>query len=228
MITPKAYVEEIRKALSVYSNKERSKDQKAYMRDQFEFLGLTATQRRTAQKPFLKKGELPNFDDIPDLIRELWKQPEREFQYFGQELLAKYKRKLSPEDLLLLEFMITYKSWWDTVDFIASHLVGSLFASFPAMRVSSCDKWFESQNIWLQRTTLLFQLKYKEQLDTELLSIQIDRLAQSEEFFIRKAIGWTLREYSKTNPDWVLEFVDQRPGLSNLSRREALRLMQAV
>ena len=94
--------------------------------------------------------------------------------------------------------------------------------------VSSCDKWFESQNIWLQRTSLLFQLKYKEQLDTELLSIQIDRLAQSEEVFIRKAIGWTLREYSKTNPDWVLEFVDQRPGLSNLSRREALRLMQAV
>ncbi|PQB05291.1 DNA alkylation repair protein [Aureitalea marina] len=220
----RAYVEPVREVLNAQSNPDRAKGQTAYMRNQFEFFGLTAGERRKALAPFLNKNTLPEKSDLHQLVHRLWKEPQREFQYFGQELVAKFKRHLDLSDIPLLEFMITHKSWWDTVDFIATHLVGIVLANYPKARGKLCDNWFESGNIWLQRTGLLFQLKYKDLLDTELLSRQIDRLKDSKEFFIRKAIGWILREYSKTNPNWVRQFVSDRPELSNLSRREALRL----
>ena len=219
------YVEVIRQALSRESDSERAKGQAAYMRDQFEFFGLTAGERRIILAPFLQKSALPTKLEVIDLIPKLWKEPQREFQYFGQELFGKYKRHLELSDIPVLEFMISHKSWWDTVDYIAAHLVGAVLSKYPDSRSGCCDTWFDSGNIWLQRTTLLFQLKYKSELDQDLLRKQIDRLTGSQEFFIRKAIGWILREYSKTNPNWVRQFVSDRPELSNLSRREALRLI---
>lgn len=118
--------------------------------------------------------------------------------------------------------MITHKSWWDTIDFIASNLVGAYFKHFPEVKVNTIKKWLASENIWKQRTALLFQLKYKDQLDTSLLKYIIISLLGSDEFFINKAIGWILREYSKTNPEWVLSFTAENK-LDKLSQREALK-----
>ena len=120
--------------------------------------------------------------------------------------------------------MITHKSWWDTVDFIAANLVGPYFKSFPGQREKITGKWLSSNNMWLQRSVLLFQLKYKDSLDTDFLADTIHSLTGSEEFFINKAIGWILREYSKTNPQWVRQFV-QATSLHPLSKREGLRLI---
>lgn len=198
--------------------------QKAYMRNQFEYYGLKANERRKIQKPFLVKAYLPKKENVQALVIFFWNKPQRDFQYFGQELAFKYVKYLEKEDIALFEYMVIHKSWWDTVDFIAIKLMGAYFKKFPKQRRVYVEKWLESGNIWLQRSALLFQLKYKEDLDTELLSDTINSLLGSKEFFINKAIGWVLREYSRTNPKWVVDF-SNRTELNSLSKREALRLL---
>ncbi|MGB6269221.1 MAG: DNA alkylation repair protein, partial [Olleya sp.] len=142
-----------------------------------------------------------------------------------QELAFKYIKTLDKNDITLFEFMVANKSWWDTVDFIAVKLIGAYFKVFPDSRKVYIDKWLTSNNIWLQRSALLFQLKYKEAIDEELLAYTINHLLDTKEFFINKAIGWILREYSRTNPEWVLDFVN-KTDLNNLSKKEALRLIK--
>lgn len=205
-------------------NPQTALEQKAYMRNQFEYFGLKTQDRRKIQKPFLQKEYLPNKTDLIPLLQQLWKQPQREFQYFAQELLQKYLKNMEEQDLKIMEYMVINKSWWDTVDAIATKPMGVYFQSFPEKRISITDRWIESQNIWLQRCSLIFQLKYKKELDNELLSSCIKRLLGTKEFFINKAIGWILREYSRTNPQWVQDFA-AKTNLSPLSRREALRLL---
>lgn len=196
--------------------------QKAYMRNQFDFYGVKTPGRRRIQKEFFKKNWLPSKNELPKLVRKLWELPERELQYLGQELARKYVRHIEEDDIMLYEYMILHKSWWDTVDFIAANLVGAYFKAYPQKRDMITQKWMVSNNIWLQRSCLLFQLKYKETLDTIFLEKTINSLLGSQEFFINKAIGWVLREYSKTNKEWVLQFVAKTP-MSSLSAREALR-----
>ena len=202
-----------------------AEQQMAYMRNQFKCFGLKTPLRRELQKPFLVKVYLPEKGEVADLVSELWGRPQREFQYFGQELAFKYVKVQERDDVVLYEYMITHKSWWDTVDFIAVKLLGTYFKKFPEQRNIYVRKWLESNNIWLQRSALLFQLKYKSEMDRELLRTTIVSLLGSKEFFINKAIGWVLREYSRTNPKWVLEFANSIQ-LNNLSRREALRLIK--
>lgn len=199
--------------------------QKAYMRDQFEYYGIKSPERRVIQKPFLIKEFLPPKSELNKIVRELWNKPQRDFQYFGQELLFKYVKKLDLDDIHLLEFMVTNKSWWDTIDFIAYKLIGGYFKLYPDQIKIVVERWINSGNIWLQRSALLFQLKYKEDLNRDLLADIINSLTGSNEFFINKAIGWVLREYSRTDSDWVIEFAE-KTDLSSLSKREALRLLK--
>jgi 3-methyladenine DNA glycosylase AlkD len=206
------------------ADKTNANGQKAYMRHQFEFYGIKAAKRREIQKPFLTKGNLPEKTEIRHLVKALWTKPQRDFQYVGQELVFKYIKQFEKKDIELLAYMVTHKSWWDTVDYIAANLVGAYFKIYPKEIKNTISKWLASNNIWLQRSALLFQIKYKEELDTVLLSNIITHLLGSKEFFINKAIGWILREYSKTNPKWVLEFT-KRTNLDELSRREGLRLI---
>ena len=145
-------------------------------------------------------------------------------QYFSLDLLSKYSRISLKEWIDLYEELLTKKSWWDTVDGLAASQVGGHFEKFPELIEPYTDKWMASDNIWLQRTCLIFQLKYKDQTDFELMKSFIRSLAPSNEFFIRKSIGWALRQYGKFHPDKVIKFVESQP-MSNLSRREALRLM---
>jgi 3-methyladenine DNA glycosylase AlkD len=199
--------------------------QKTYMRHQFDYYGVKTPTRREIQRKLFKKDMLPPKHDLHKLVTSLWNLPQRENQYVAQELARKYIRNIEEDDLLLYEYMITHKAWWDTVDFIADNLVGTYFKAFPNKRDDITKKWMASNNIWLQRTTLLFQLKYKMTLDTEFLSKTINSLLGSKEFFINKAIGWVLREYSKTNKEWVLNFV-ANSSLHSLSKREAFRLIK--
>ena len=205
--------------------KRQALEQKAYMRHQFQFYGLIATARREIQKPFFIKEYLPQKSEIEHIIKTLWEKPQREYQLFAQELAFKYVKQLELKDINLFEFMVTNKSWWDTVDFIANKLMGEYFKTFPNKKEKYVTKWLKSNNMWLQRSALLFQLKYKNKIDTVLLSSTINSLLNSKEFFINKAIGWVLREYSRTNPNWVIEFVNNTE-LSTLSKKEALRLLK--
>jgi len=210
--------------LALHVNPKIALEQKAYMRNQFEFYGIKSTERREIQKPFFIKEFLPKKDELENIVKLLWEKPQRDYQYFSQELAFKYVKQLEKKDIELFEYMVTHKSWWDTVDFIAANLMGAYFKKYPEQINVTIKKWLNSNNIWLQRSALLFQLKYKENLDTVLLASTINSLLGSKEFFINKAIGWILREFSKTNPKWVLEFAG-KTALSSLSRKEALRLI---
>ena len=199
-------------------------NQEAYLQNQFELYGLPTPLRKEIQKPFLLKENLPNKKELPHIITELWSKPQREFQYFAIDLNRKYLKKIEFQDIELFELMITNKSWWDTVDLIATNLVGGYFKLFPEQIIPVTKKWMNSDNMWLQRTCLIFQLKYKEEIDTDLLTDYILQLKDTKEFFINKAIGWILREYTRKNPEWVIDFVNKYE-LSNLSKREALKLI---
>jgi len=120
--------------------------------------------------------------------------------------------------------MVINKSWWDTIDFLSPKIVGEYFKLYPETIENQIEKWIHSNNMWLQRSCLIFQLKYKETLNTQLLTHIIQSLLCSKEFFINKAIGWILREYSKTNPQWVIKFVHTNT-LNTLSKREALKFI---
>ncbi len=219
------FIKKIELEFIKHADPEIAAGQKAYMKNRFEFYGIKTPVRREIQKPFLQKQSLPPKNKVVSIIQILWKKPEREYQYFAQELAQKYNRQLEIADINLFEYMITHKSWWDTVDLIATKLVGKYLTVFPERRNKIIVKWIYSGNIWLQRTTLLYQLHYKEKLDKEFLAYIINSLSGSEEFFINKAIGWILREYSKTNPDWVTSFT-QEAELNSLSRKEALKLIK--
>ncbi len=219
------YIETLKDSFKEHKNLEISIGQAAYMKHHFEFYGLKSEVRRQLQKPFLDKDFLPIKENLQNIVETMWNLSQREFQYFGQELFFKYVKTFNEKDIVILEYMITHKSWWDTVDFIAVNLVGNYFKTFPQNRNATIKSWLESENIWLKRSAILFQLKYKNNTDTLFLSQVIQHNLGSKEFFINKAIGWALREYSKTNPEWVINFTDQHE-LNNLSCREALRLLK--
>src|SRR5699024_1198023 len=146
-------------------------------------------------------------------------------QSIALELLNQETKRFKQKDIELLEYLVTNKSWWDTVDWVASKHIGHYFQLYPENKKVITNKWIGSDNIWLQRTALLFQLKYKTLTDEELLYNHINQCLESDEFFIKKAIGWALREYSKTNPKSVLMYVD-RTTLSKLSKTEALKAIK--
>ncbi|GAB5474128.1 MAG: DNA alkylation repair protein [Maribacter sp.] len=219
-----AYLETLRSEFEANADTNIAMQQKAYLKGLFSCYGMKTPLRRKVQQPFLEQEHLPPKETMEHLVRVLWNLPEREYHYFAQELALKYKKYLALEDISLFEFMITHNSWWDTVDFIATKLIKAYFHKFPEQRNVYIKKWLSSGNIWLQRSCLLFQLLEKEKTDVPLLKRIITSLLGSKEFFINKAIGWALRDYSRTDPDWVSHFVETH-GLHPLSRREALKLI---
>jgi 3-methyladenine DNA glycosylase AlkD len=186
------------------------------------FYGIGKPVRAEIVKPYFPELKGLGGTELEEAARWCWKQPMREFQYFGMELLYR-NRKLWDEGIIhLLEELVVTKSWWDTVDYIADKLVGNYFLTWKKEKKSYAAKWSAHENMWLNRTALLFQLKYKDKTDTELLFKLIRAHTHSNEFFIRKAIGWALRQYSYTDPEAVREFVN-KTDLKPLSRKEAMK-----
>ena len=218
------FLEVLKDEFSHNFDEEIASQQKAYLKDKFEFFGLKAGLRREVTKPFLQKEHLPSKDELTPLIKQLWQLPEREYHHFAMDLLLKYTSQYAKEDIVLFEYLVLNNSWWDTVDMIATKMMGAYFKKIPESREEYVEKWLQSGNIWLQRCAVLFQLKYKSELDTGLLSYAIESLLGSKEFFINKAIGWVLREYTRTDAQWVIDFCDTHK-LHALSRKEALRLL---
>jgi 3-methyladenine DNA glycosylase AlkD len=198
--------EELIKTLYRSADPERAVPMAAYMKNKFPFLGIAKPQRAALASPFIRQAIRTAAADWPFIFR-LWALPEREFQYCAVDHLLALKDTLSQADIDNVAELITAKSWWDTVDSLAAVVVGALCAKYSGLVVSHILPWSASPNIWLARTAILFQLKYKEKTDRELLGRIIANNAGSKEFFISKAIGWALREYSKTDPAWVKAFI---------------------
>lgn len=194
----------------------------AYMKGHFPFFGIKAPIRRALQKEHWEEVGMPDLEELPGLVCSAFAQPQREFHYAALDLLVKQARKLGLQHLPLVEEAILTKSWWDTVDTLAVHVAGTILKRHPGAMEEWNGRWAKSANMWLNRTAILFQNRWKDDTDRFLLFTNIDRHAGSKEFFIRKAIGWSLRELGKTDPGAVLAFVQGR-RLAPLSEREALR-----
>ena len=197
---------------------------KQYMKNRFEFYGIKSPKRKDLIRIFLKKYGLPPKNISESVVKILWNYPYRECQYAALDILERCVKKEQIRNIKLYEELITSKSWWDTVDWLATRVVGVHLHKFPNDIMSIHKRWMDSDNMWLQRVCLLFQLKYKSETDTKLLFSTIKQLSHSKEFFIQKAIGWSLREYSKTDVDAVRTFV-ACATLAPLSVREGMRLI---
>lgn len=196
---------------------------KAYLRNQFEFVGIKTPLRRALKMAIFKKYSFTSEADLISCAKELWELPEREYQYVAIELVAKHKKLWTINIISFFEYLVTTKSWWDSVDTIFTLQLGPYFKLYPQQIPIYTERWNKTaDNFWLQRCSIMFQKAYKSTTDTALLSKYILHCSNSKEFFIQKAIGWALREYARTNPVWVKEFVENNT-LAPLSRREALK-----
>ncbi len=203
---------------------ENAFNQKKYMKNLFDFYGMKSPERRPLFRQHWREFGAPEIENIEEFVEICWAKKERDWQYFAMETMFKIRKQWTPDMLDVWEYMITHKSWWDTVDYMASNLVGTWLQKYPEQTSLVSNKWNNSDNIWLIRTSILFQLKYKGKTDMELLFKNIRPHVYSNEFFIQKAIGWALREYGKTNPDAVVQFC-RETQLKPLSKREALRII---
>lgn len=202
---------------------ERAGPMRAYMRDQFPFLGITAPLQKVLARQVLAGLPRPAEADLRAVALGCWALPEREYQYFACGWLRRHARVCSAGFLDTARHLLVHRSWWDTVDTLAAHLVGPLVAVHPAL-VSTMDSWATDGNPWLVRTALLHQLTYREATDATRLFRYCTAQAGHPDFFVRKAIGWALREYAKTAPAAVRGYVHAHESrLSALSVREALR-----
>lgn len=219
------YVVEMKKLFESNADPAAAGPMKAYMRDQFEFLGIKSKPNGELQRQFYAEHGLPAVEELDAVLRDLWALPQREFQYAAVGLLSKMQKTLPPDFVQTMEYLIVTKSWWDTVDSLAAHLVGAHFKRCPEVRQAVLPEWRASDNFWLRRTCLLFQLDYKNETDFDLLKDIIRENLGSREFFINKAIGWALRQYTRIDPEGVREFVSSTP-LHPLSSREALKWLE--
>jgi 3-methyladenine DNA glycosylase AlkD len=212
-------IEKVTNLFEAYRNEREAGPMTKYMKNHFPFLGIKSPIRKELEKVFFKETGILKEPFDQEFIIEIWEKDEREYQYLALTYIEKSLKKLQKGDLALMERLVLEKSWWDTVDAIAAKAVGKIAEKFPEIIEETIDDWAEHDNMWLRRTAILFQLKYKEITDEERLYRYIRSNSDSKEFFIQKAIGWALREYSKTNPSSVKQFINEN-SLAPLSVRE--------
>ena len=222
MSTSLSVVERLQAAFEPARDPARAVAMSAYMRDLFPFLGIPTPAREALQRNALAGLPKLSGQELTETALALWELREREYQYAALGLLARGAKTLTPEFLPVARQMVQTKSWWDTVDSLASHVVGGMVLRHPDLR-AEMDRWIEDDDFWVARVALLHQLRHKSATDAGRLFAYCERRSADTEFFIRKAIGWALREYSKTDADAVRGFVARNETtLSGLSRREAL------
>ncbi|MGV2922057.1 DNA alkylation repair protein [Streptomyces alfalfae] len=208
---------------SAAADPPRAAHMRAYMKDVAPFLGLTSPIRRELAKTVLAGTPRPDEDDCAAIALRCWALPEREYAYFAADYLRRHIRRCSSGFLPVVRHLVTTNPWWDTVDALTAHVVGGLVAADPRLR-TAMDAWIEDDDLWVVRTALLHQLRRKESTDAERLFAYCLRQSGHPDFFIRKAVGWCLREYAKTDPDAVRAFVARERGrLAPLSAREATK-----
>lgn len=202
---------------------ERAAPMAAYMRHQFPFLGISSTSQQALGRQVLAGLARPTEADLAAVATACWELPEREYQYFACRLLRRHARVCGPGFLAVVRELIVTRSWWDTVDALAAHVVGPLVARHPEL-VATTDAWLTDTDRWLVRAAVLHQLTYRDATDARRLFRYCAAQAAHPDFFVRKAIGWALRQYARVDPAGVRAFVEEhRSRLAPLTVREALK-----
>ena len=207
-------------------NDEKAVVMKAYMKDHFDYFGIQSKKRKEIQKRFFSENiNTSGPEQKRKCVLDLWCQPQRECQYVALDYINTWsKKEYSREDIELIYHLITTKSWWDTVDGLASNFMGKYFNLFPEEIESIISNWRNDEDMWVRRACLLFQLKYGKNTNKALLYSLIDQYLPDKQFFIQKAIGWTLRQYSKFDPQSVRDYLKDKE-LGSVARREAYKYL---
>lgn len=203
--------------LHAHRNEQNAFFMEKYMKNKFPFLGIKTPERRALSVPFIKQ-EKQQGKINHNFINKAYSLPEREYQYVAIDYLIQLKHFLHASDLAMIKKLIMQKSWWDTTDALST-IVGYLSLTFADVKDEVVNTWSTDENLWIRRVSIIFQLQYKEATDTQAMFKIIRLNSNTNEFFINKAIGWALRQYSKTNKTWVNDFITQNK-LSALSIKE--------
>jgi 3-methyladenine DNA glycosylase AlkD len=216
----------LERLIGVYSaarDPGRAVEMAAYMRDQFPFLGIPSPARRALTRTVVSGRTRPTQPELQEVVLACWALPEREYQYFACDWLRANVKVPGPDFLPTVRTLITTKSWWDTVDALATRVVGGLVQRHPELS-EEMDRWADDPDLWVVRTAILHQLHYGARTEEERLFGYCTRQAGHPDFFVRKAIGWALRHYARTDPEAVRRYVSaHRDVLAPLSVREATR-----
>ena len=206
-------------------NRELAIPMENYMKNNFTYFGIKAEKRRTIFKSNYEQNKPEVESNFRTIAWKLYQMKEREFHQTAIDLLVKeFKKKYVLEDIQFIEKLIVTNSWWDSVDTISKYILGGYLLQFPSETLKVIERFSNSENMWLNRSAILFQLSYKDKTNSEILKSKCEKHKHSNEFFIQKAIGWALRDYSRFNPNGVEAYVNST-NLKPLSRREALRLL---
>ncbi|MBI5915669.1 MAG: DNA alkylation repair protein [Bacteroidetes bacterium] len=225
-MTADQYLAHVKSIFLENGDPERAQGQMRYMRHQFEYYGLKAPQWMALSKAVFAEHGVFEGEELRSFVRRCFDDEHRELHYFALEMVQRVQKKQPPEFIDFLEELITTRSWWDTVDWLAK-LVGIHFKKYPPLTGPVTGRWMASGNMWLQRVCLIFQLLYRDKTDFGLMKKYILQVAGSKEFFLQKGAGWALRQHSRTDPQGVADFVEKNPHLAPLTKREALRLLKA-
>jgi 3-methyladenine DNA glycosylase AlkD len=214
-------VAELKEGLALLADKGKAAEMAAYMKDKFVFYGVQAPDRKLVQKQVFTVHKIISAEQLMQCVNELFALPQRELHYCAVDLITKYKNKfLSKEQLPWLQELVCTNSWWDTVDIINNHAIGVVLLKNLSVQEKWAMQWSKSDNMWLQRVAIIHQNFFKEKTNAALLEKIILQHTHSTEFFIQKAIGWSLRNYAYTNKAWVKDFLNTHE-LPKLSIREA-------
>ncbi|MCM0582066.1 DNA alkylation repair protein [Weissella diestrammenae] len=193
-----------------------------YMKGNFRFLGVKTPERRTLSKPLLKASRSWSEALILEQVNGYWQRPEREYQLIAMDILVHNYRRLGAQTLDEISQFVDDHPWWDSIDTLRK-IIGLILRHQPEIWAYWSQYYLTHDSFWGRRIAITLQLQFKEKTDLVYLSTAIENDIQTDEFFIQKAIGWALREYAKTDAQWVTTFIAQHPLLSNLAVREATK-----
>ena len=220
----RALVDAVRSRLAAEGDARKAPEMQRYMKSELPFRGVASPERKALAKELFAAHPLPSAAALRTAALTLWREAEyREERYLAIDLTG-HRAWQTPALLPLYEEMIVTGAWWDYVDEIANRRVGPLLREFTAELTPVMYAWARDEDLWKRRTSIICQLSFKEATDTALLTAAIEANTGDRDFFIRKGIGWALREYAKTDPAWVRDLVARHGDrMSGLSRREALK-----
>ena len=216
----------LRAEIATAGDPVRAAAQQRYMKSSLPYAGVTTAELDLLLKPHLRNYRPSGREQWQDTVRLLWDGVVHREEWYAAIDLARHHAArdwLDPESLTLWRHLVITGAWWDVVDEIAAHLVGSVLAHHRSLTTPAIRHWARDPDPWIRRTAVLSQLRHKGDTDTALLADTIEASIDDSSFWLRKAIGWALREYAYTDPEWVRAFVVDHPSLSPLSRREALK-----
>ena len=212
------------KDLAAEADQAKAGPMAAYMKTDMPFYGVQKAGRTTILRRLKREYAPQDTGEYRDVVVALWEEPHREEKYLALSYAGAFDQFINPDSMSLYERVITEGAWWDFVDEAAIRLVGRVLFKERARTEATIRSWIDDDDMWLRRTSIICQLRHKGDTDTVLLEDACTSNLADTEFFIRKAVGWSLREHAKTDPDWVRRYVEvHRGSLSGLSYREATK-----